>query len=208
MNTETFTKKRIIALIVAIVLACTALFALSGCQSKEQQAEEALKSDLNDYKNGSEEIFANQDAQDLSQIGLDPKELQAAMTEDFTFEIKGSKANADTNTVDVEVSIHSRQVANAIKTCLPDMLSYALSASLTGMSEQDIQQHLAEMILDQLKKEEAVDTTIAVPMSEDSGAWSITGDGEQALAGAIVGDLGSIQSVLPDDTSGSSQVAA
>lgn len=45
------------------------------------------------------------------------------------------------------------------------------------------------MILDQLAKDEPVESTVTVEMNSETGQWVPTQNGEEALAGAIVGNV-------------------
>ena len=190
------TTHRIIAFLMALVLVLGATAALSGCQSKEQQAEDAVKSMLEDYKNGTLDLLNSSESNEITNMGVDEQELASAMIEDFSYEIKGAKENSETGTIDVEVSIHSKQLVSAIKNALPNMMSYALGASFAGLSEDETQKQLANMIIDQLKNEEAVDTTVTVPTQEESGDVLATEEGKKALRDAILGDVDALQQTL------------
>lgn len=187
---------RIIVFLLALALAFGAAVALSGCQSKEQQAEAAVKSLLEDYKSGALDVLPNSESHKLSSMGIDEKELASAMIEDFSYEVKGAKENSETGAIDVEVTIHSKQLATAIKNAMPDMVSYALGASFAGASSDDMQKQLANILIAQLKDEEAVDTTVTVPTQEESGDVLPTDEGKQALANAILGDVDALQQSL------------
>lgn len=187
---------RIIVFLLALALAFGAAVALSGCQSKEQQAQDAVKSLLDDYKSGAVELLTNSESHKLSSMGIDEKELASAMIEDFSYEVKGAKENSETGAIDVEVTIHSKQLATAIKNAMPDMVSYALGASFAGASSDDMQKQLANILIAQLKDEEAVDTTVTVPTQEESGDVLPTDEGKQALANAILGDVDALQQSL------------
>lgn len=187
---------RIIVFLLALALAFGAAVALSGCQSKEQQAEAAVKSLLEDYKAGSLDLLNGSESSEISDLGIDEQELASAMIDDFSYEIKGAKENSETGTIDVEVAIHSKQLATAIKNAMPDMVSYALGASFSGASSDDMQKQLANILIQQLKNEEAVDTTVTVPTQEESGDVLATEDGKKALRDAILGDMDALQQSL------------
>lgn len=190
-------KTRIHDRVIVCLLACALVFAaavvLSGCQSKEQQAEASVKALLDDYKNGTLEVLTSTEADEITRMNIDEKELISVLTEDFSYEIKGSKENAEEGTIDVEVTIHSKQLASAIENSLPNMMSYAFGAALSGQSEADIQEQLTTILIEQLKQEEAVDTTVIVPTEEQSGDVDATDAGKQAIASAILGDMSAVQ---------------
>lgn len=201
MKERTRINDRIIACLLAFALIFAAAIALSGCQSKEQQAEASVKALLDDYKNGALDVLNSTDDNELTKMNIDENELISALTEDFSYEIKGSKENADEGTIDVEVTIHSKQLASAIKNSLPNMMSYAFGAALSGYSEADIQEQLTTMLIEQLKQEEAVDTTVTVPTQEQSGDVDATDAGKQAIANAILGDMNAVQQSLSSSAS-------
>lgn len=190
-------KTRIHDRVIVCLLACALVFAaavvLSGCQSKEQQAEASVKALLDDYKNGTLEVLTSTEADEITRMNIDEKELISVLTEDFSYEIKGSKENAEEGTIDVEVTIHSKQLASAIENSLPNMMSYAFGAALSGQSEADIQEQLTTILIEQLKQEEALDTTVIVPTEEQSGDVDATDAGKQAIASAILGDMSAVQ---------------
>ena len=187
---------RIIVFVLALVLAFGAAVALSGCQSKEQQAEAAVKSMLEDYKSGALDLLNSSESSELTDMGIDEQELASALIEDFSYEIKGAKENSETGTIDVEVVIHSKQLVSAIKNALPNMMSYAFGAAFSGLSEDEMQKQLANIVIDQLKNEEAVDTTVTVPTKEESGDVLATDEGKMALRDAILGDVDELQQSL------------
>ena len=192
---------RILTFLLVLALVLGTAVALSGCQSKEQQAEASLKSLLDDYKSGTLDLLNDSESSELAGMDVNTKELLSALTEDFSYEINGATENTGTGTVDVKVTIHSKQLVSAIKNALPDMLSYSLSASTAGASEEEIQAQLSSMVIEQLKHEDAVDTTITVPMQEDSGDVITTAEGKQALVNAILGDVDELQKALTIDAS-------
>lgn len=196
---------RIVAVLLTIALVFCAALALSGCQSKEQQAEASVKALLDDYKNGSVDLLSSGNAEELADMNLDVQELASILTEDFSYDIKGSKENSETGNIDVEVTIHSKQLSGAITKALPDMLTYAFGASLSGMSEADIQKQLMSIILEKLKTEEAVDTTVTVPVAEESGDLVATDEGKKAILSAIVGNMDEVNSALNGSGDASSQ---
>lgn len=193
MKERTRVHDRIIACLVACALIFAAAVALSGCQSKEQQAEASVKALLDDYKNGTLEMLTGTEVDEISRMNIDEHELISVLTEDFSYEIKGSTENAEEGTIDVEVTIHSKQLASAIKNALPNMMSYAFDAALSGQSEADIQAQLTTILIEQLKQEEAVDTTVTVPTQEESGDVDATDAGKQVIANAILGDMNEVQ---------------
>ncbi|WP_251197674.1 hypothetical protein [Anaerotardibacter muris] len=190
------TTHRIIAFLVALALVLGAAVALSGCQSKEQQAEDAVKSMLEDYKSGTLDLLNSSESNEITNMGVDEQELASAMIEDFSYEIKGAKENSETGTIDVEVSIHSKQLVSAIKNANSEMPQYLFSALSRGASEDEMREHLASMIIDQLKNEEAVNTTVTVPTQEESGDVLATEEGKKALRDAILGDVDALQQTL------------
>lgn len=193
MKEKTRIHDRVIVCLLACVLVFAAAVVLSGCQSKEQQAEASVKALLDDYKNGTLEVLTSTEADEITRMNIDEKELISVLTEDFSYEIKGSKENAEEGTIDVEVTIHSKQLASAIENSLPNMMSYAFGAALSGQSEADIQEQLTTILIEQLKQEEAVDTTVIVPTEEQSGDVDATDAGKQAIASAILGDMSAVQ---------------
>lgn len=193
MKEKTRIHDRVIVCLLACVLVFAAAVVLSGCQSKEQQAEASVKALLDDYKNGTLEVLTSTEADEITRMNIDEKELISVLTEDFSYEIKGSKENAEGGTIDVEVTIHSKQLASAIENSLPNMMSYAFGAALSGQSEADIQEQLTTILIEQLKQEEAVDTTVIVPTEEQSGDVDATDAGKQAIASAILGDMSAVQ---------------
>lgn len=193
MEERTRIHDRVIVCLLACALVFAAAVVLSGCQSKEQQAEASVKALLDDYKNGTLEVLTSTEADEITRMNIDEKELISVLTEDFSYEIKGSKENAEEGTIDVEVTIHSKQLASAIENSLPNMMSYAFGAALSGQSEADIQEQLTTILIEQLKQEEAVDTTVIVPTEEQSGDVDATDAGKQAIASAILGDMSAVQ---------------
>lgn len=203
MNTVNTLTKRIVIALVALVLACTAAVALSGCQSKEQQAESALKAQLDEYKNGSANILGSEEASDVAELGVNAEQFLSELREGFSYEIKSSKEGADAGTIEIETSITSKQLTGAVKNSLPTIMGYALGAALSNPSEGEIQQYVSTVIVEQLQKEEPVTTTITIPMKEESGEWKITEQGTQALSNAIVGDFEALQAELSSGSSSS-----
>lgn len=201
MKERTRIYNRAIICLLAFALAFTAAVALSGCQSKEQQAEASVKALLDDYKNGTLEVLTSTEADEITRMNIDENELISVLTEDFSYEIKGSKENAEEGTIDVEVTIHSKQLASAIENSLPNMMSYAFGAALSGHSEADIQEQLTTILIEQLKQEEAVDTTVTVPTEEQSGDVDATDAGKQAIANAILGDMSAVQQSFSSNAS-------
>lgn len=59
IETKKFSKRIALALITCLI-ACMGMFALAGCESDEQQAENALKGYLDDFKNGLLRILPQQ----------------------------------------------------------------------------------------------------------------------------------------------------
>lgn len=203
MNTVNTVTKRVIVALMTLVLACTAAVALSGCQSKEQQAESALKAQLDEYKNGSANILNSQESSEAADLGVDAEQFLSELRASFSYETKGSKEGTDANTVDVETTITSKQLTGAVKNSLPTIMGYALGAALSNPSEEEIQEYVSRVIVEQLQKEEPVTTTITIPMKEDSGEWKITEQGTQALSNAIVGDFEALQAELSNSSSNS-----
>lgn len=201
MKERTRIYDRAIICLLAFVLAFAAAVALSGCQSKEQQAEASVKALLDDYKNGTLEVLTGTEADEITRMNIDENELISVLTEDFSYEIKGSKENAEEGTIDVEVTIHSKQLASAIENSLPNMMSYAFGAALSGHSEADIQKQLTTIVIEQLKQEEAADTTVTVPTEEQSGDVDATDAGKQAIANAILGDMSAVQQSFSSNAS-------
>lgn len=201
MKERTRIYNRVIICLLAFALAFAAAVALSGCQSKEQQAEASVKALLDDYKNGTLEVLTSTEADEIARMNIDENELISVLTEDFSYEIKGSKENAEEGTIDVEVTIHSKQLASAIENSLPNMMSYAFGAALSGHSEADIQEQLTTILIEQLKQEEAVDTTVTVPTEEQSGDVDATDAGKQAIANAILGDMSAVQQSFSSNAS-------
>ena len=201
MKERTRIYNRVIICLLAFALAFAAAVALSGCQSKEQQAEASVKALLDDYKNGTLEVLTSTEADEITRMNIDENELISVLTEDFSYEIKGSKENTEEGTIDVEVTIHSKQLASAIENSLPNMMSYAFGAALSGHSEADIQEQLTTILIEQLKQEEAVDTTVTVPTEEQSGDVDATDAGKQAIANAILGDMSAVQQSFSSNAS-------
>lgn len=201
MKERTSIDARIIACLVTLALVFVAVVGLSGCQSKEQQAEESVKALLDDYKNGALDLLNATESSELAEMDIDTNELVSALVEDFSYEIKGSTQNAETGTIDVEVTIHSKQLASAVKNSLPSMMSYAFGAAFSGLSEEDIEKQLTTIMIEQLKQEEAVDTTVTVATQEESGDVNATEAGKQAIANAILGDIDALEQSLSTSAS-------
>ncbi len=189
MSEVTKFSKRVVIALITCLIACMGMFALSGCESDEQAAENALKGYLDGFKNGSSDDFAAADMAEFQQMGLDPDQFMSSWTEGFAYEVTGATKGEQPETVMVDVKITSKQITTAISNALPDIMSYAMSAALSGASQSDMQSHMVQMILDQLAKDEPVESTVTVEMSSETGQWIPTDTGEQALANAIVGNV-------------------
>lgn len=188
IETKKFSKRIALALITCLI-ACMGMFALAGCESDEQQAENALKGYLDDFKNGSSEDFAAADMAEFEQMGLNPDEFMSSWTQGFGYEVLSVTKDTSNDNMMVEVKITSKQITTAISHALPDIMSYARGAALSGASQADMQNHMVQMILDQLAKDEPVESTVTVEMNSETGQWVPTQNGEEALAGAIVGNV-------------------
>lgn len=181
--------KRIMLALITCLIACMGMFVLSGCESDEQAAENALKGYLDDFKNGSSDDFAAADMAQFEQMGLDPDQFMSSWTEGFGYEVTGATKGEQPETVMVDVKITSKQITTAISHALPDIMNYAMSAALSGASQSDMQSKMVQMILDQLAKDEPVESSVTVEMSSETGQWIPSSTGEQTLANAIVGNV-------------------
>lgn len=103
--------KRVIALGMAVLMACAATFALAGCADDEQVIREGITQQLEPMKELSgENAQATLDALDstqmeaLSAAGIDPAEFYRHMFRGFDYSIGDIAVDGTTATVDVSIT--------------------------------------------------------------------------------------------------------
>jgi hypothetical protein len=183
------------AALIAIVCALALTLGLTACgsaQSEEDAVKKAVASELDQFKNVSEEAynaFESAGGEQIEAMGIDGKEFIDAWLDGFDYTIGDVAVEGDTATV--KVNLTSKNLVGALMNIQSEATTYFQE---NGVSSQDeAYKAIGQLMMDDITNATPESMDVELTLEKDSkGNWAITSDGMSALMNAIVGDTAAL----------------
>ena len=188
--------KIVVASLAALVIIGAAVLAMTFFSQAEEevteQAQAALASELDAYKNGDPTRLEGNDMAELEELGIDPAELKSVLTEGFSYQFTGADYYPKSDAVIVHATVDSRQLVSAAREVLPDVYASMFESAYNGATEAELKAIFVDHVMESIEEEPLTTTQIDVEMLHRNGQWVVSASGERQVQRAIMGNLNSL----------------
>ena len=194
---------RMIALIIAAILALGTAFALSGCGgNSEQVIRDGIDEQLGAFKNPTKETLApymgELDSAQISQLesyGIDIYEFLGHVLKKFDYTIgditvDGDKATADISVTNIDASSIMNEAIDKAKSD-PEVIAAMQKIAESG-DQAEIMKYLMSYVYDALDAAtETTTTDTQITLTKNGNTWEVD---EESMSDLLVGMYGSLAS--------------
>jgi hypothetical protein len=169
--------KKVALFATAALMGLALMFALTGCgANNEKVIRDGLTDELNELKDPNS-TTVTEAAQGLS------TDVITAWLDGFDFEIGTIAIEGDT--AEATVTITCKQIYPAVMAAQERILGG--EEDLTGLSSDEIESRMNELIVEELQSASPVSTELVIPCNKSDNTWSVDVTSTSELTNALAG---------------------
>lgn len=182
--------KRLVVVCLMVLLSACGLLGLVGCgPSDEEIIRKSVTDELESIKNLDpdvlSQVIASPGVDELSSLGVDPKEFMTSYLTGFDYKIENVVVNGDT--AQVSVVLTGKSFSTLSEGLAQVALDLSTDEDVANMNEEEISKLFGQSVMELLSSiQPVVMPPIEFQFTKQDNVWSLTDDATQTLASVLL----------------------